>query len=62
MFCAVEVTEGSPLEVQKKNDVNHIKSARYDRALVTTNATDPSGDKSNIIDVILIYVTKTDVF
>ncbi len=42
--------------------MNRIKSARYDRALVTTNTADPSGDKSNIFDVILIYVSKTDIF
>ena len=50
------------IEIQNKNDTNHLKRVRYNEACVTTLATDPGTDFENIPTVYSLYVSDFDMF
>ena len=50
------------VEVQKRNDKDHVRRVRFNSAIVTTNITDPGTKFENVPDLIIIYVTEFDIF
>ncbi|MBQ9537313.1 MAG: hypothetical protein IJU79_05960 [Desulfovibrionaceae bacterium] len=62
LICSLGDERKVIVEIQKRHVKDHIRTARYNTALVTVDTTDPGEDTSNITDVILIYVTKGDLF
>lgn len=50
------------VEVQKSDDDNHQKRARYNAACITANVTEPGEKFENIKDVYIVYISKFDVF
>lgn len=49
-------------EVQKANDDDHQKRVRYNASCITANVTDPGVKFRDVPDLIMIYITKFDVF
>ena len=50
------------VEVQKANDDDHQRRVRYNGSLVTTNITDPGDKFKDVPDVIIIFISRFDVF
>lgn len=50
------------IEVQKADDDNHQKRVRYNGACLTANITDPGVKFEKVPDVMVIYITKKDIF
>ncbi len=62
---ALCVTTGGRLinvEVQKGDNDNHTKRARYNASCITANVSEPGENYENINDVYVIYISKFDVF
>ena len=58
-----DLASGRVVNVEvEKNSLNHLKRALYNAAIITTNTTDPGTDFDNVPDVVIIYVTKSDIF
>ena len=62
LLCQLGDGRKSIVEVQKDDTKDHLRAARYHTALLTVNTTDPGADFANIPNIILIYVTKFDLF
>ena len=50
------------VEVQKANDDDHQRRVRYNGSLVTTNITDPGDKFKDVPNVIIIFISRFDVF
>ncbi len=50
------------IEVQKADDDDHQRRVRYNGALLTTNATDPGDKFKDVPDVIVVFISRFDVF
>ncbi len=50
------------IEVQKADDDDHQRRVRYNGALLTTNVTDPGDKFKNVPDVIVVFISRFDVF
>ena len=50
------------IEVQKANDDNHLKRARYNGAILTTNIAETGKKFEFIPDVCIIFISKFDIF
>ena len=50
------------IEVQKADDDDHQRRVRYNGSLVTTNITEPGDKFKDVPDVIIIFISKFDVF
>ena len=50
------------VEVQKANDDDHQRRVRYNASCITTNISDPGIKFEKIPDVIIIFITKFDIF
>ncbi len=50
------------IEVQKADDDDHQRRVRYNEALLTTNVTDPGDKFKNVPDVIVVFISRFDVF
>ena len=62
LFCQLGDGRMVNVEVQKRNDKDHVRRVRFNSAIVTTNITDPGTKFENVPDLIIIYVTEFDVF
>ena len=50
------------IEVQKADDDDHQRRVRYNGALLTTNATDPGDKFKDVPDVIVVFISRFDIF
>lgn len=50
------------IEVQKADDDDHQRRVRYNGALLTINVTDPGDKFKNVPDVIVVFISRFDVF
>ena len=50
------------IEVQKADDDDHQRRVRYNGALLTTNITDPGDKFKDVPDVIVVFISRFDVF
>ncbi|WP_407399038.1 Rpn family recombination-promoting nuclease/putative transposase [Anaerovibrio sp.] len=50
------------IEVQKADDDDHQRRVRYNGALLTTNVTDPGDRFKDVPDVIVVFISRFDVF
>ena len=60
--CQLENRRIVNIEVQKADDDDHQRRVRYNGALLTTNLTNPSTKFAEIPDVIVVFISKFDVF
>ncbi|MCR5813889.1 MAG: hypothetical protein K6G15_05310 [Desulfovibrio sp.] len=61
LVCDLESGQVVNVEVEK-NSLNHLNRVRYNSSIIKTNTTDPGTDFDKIPRVIIIYVTKSDIF
>ena len=58
-----DLTSGETVNVEvEKNRLNHVKRVRYNSAILTTNLTDPGKEFEDIQNIIILYITKFDIF
>ena len=50
------------VEVQKADDDDHQRRVRYDGSLLSTNVTDPGTKFFDVPDVIMVFISKFDIF
>ena len=50
------------IEVQKSDDDDHQRRVRFNGALLTANLTDPGSKFKQVPDVIIVFISKFDVF
>ncbi|MCM1160993.1 MAG: Rpn family recombination-promoting nuclease/putative transposase [Roseburia sp.] len=50
------------VEVQKENDVDHQRRVRYHASCITANITDTGSKFKDILDLCIIYISKSDFF
>ena len=50
------------VEIQKKDDDNHIKRTRYNAACITANITEPGTRFEKVPDVYVIFISRFDLF
>ncbi len=50
------------VEVQKADDDDHQRRVRYNGALLPTNITDPGSRFENVPDIIIIFISRFDIF
>ena len=50
------------LEVQKADDDDHLKRARYNASCITANVTDPGARFERVPDVCVVYISRFDLF
>lgn len=48
------------VEVQRADDDDHFRRARYNASCITANVTDPGQKFKNVPDVIIVYITEHD--
>ena len=60
ILCKDENDKNILVEVQKKDDDNHVKRVRYNTSLVTANVTEPGEYFENIADIVSIYISVSD--
>ena len=60
--CQLEDGRIVNIEVQRADDDYHQRRVRYNGALLTTNLTNPSTKFAEIPDVIVVFISKFDVF
>ena len=60
--CQLEDGRLVKIEVQRADDDDHQRRVRYNGALLTTNLTNPSTKFAEIPDVIVVFISKFDVF
>lgn len=61
-LCEMESGNTCNIEVQKSNDDNHVKRVRYNASCITANITDPGTKFEKVPDVIVIFISKFDMF
>ena len=61
LVCDLKSGQTVNLEVEK-NSLNHVKRVRYHSSILTTNVTDPGTDFDDIPELIILYLTKSDIF
>lgn len=61
-YCVLENGRKCNVEVQKENDDDHIRRVRYNAACLTANITSPGTHFKEVPDVIMIFVSKFDIF
>ena len=60
--CILGTGEQVNIEVQKADNDDHQRRVRYNGSILTTNITDPGSRFADVPDVILIYISKFDIF
>ena len=60
--CVLGTGEQVNIEVQKADNDDHQRRVRYNGSILTTNITDPGSKFADVPDVILIYISKFDIF
>ena len=60
--CQLEDGRIVNIEVQRADDDDHQRRVRYNGALLTTNLTNPSTKFAEIPDVIVVFISKFDIF
>ena len=61
-YCVLEDGRKCNVEVQKENDDDHIRRVRYNASCLTANITDAGTDFKEVPDIIMIFVSKFDIF
>ena len=61
-YCVLEDGRKCNVEVQKENDDNHVKRVRYNASCLTANITSTGTDFKEIPDIIMIFISKFDIF
>lgn len=61
-YCVLEDGRKCNVEVQKENSDDHIRRVRYNAACLTANITSPGTHFKEVPDVIMIFVSKFDIF
>lgn len=61
-LCIREDGSYCNIEIQRSNNENHLKRARYHSSCITANVTDPGVNFDRIPDVSIIYISEFDVF
>lgn len=61
-LCRMEDGRYINVEIQKSDNDNHLKRARYNASCITANASEPGENFENIKDVYIVYISKFDVF
>lgn len=61
LLCDLLSRKSVNVEVEK-NYLNHVKRVRYNSSIITTNITDPGIKFDKIPDLIIIYLTRRDIF
>lgn len=60
--CILEDGTSCDVEVQKANDDDHIRRVRYKASCITANITSPGTDFREVPNVIMIFISKFDIF
>ena len=60
-MCGIDSGESVNIEVEK-NRPNHLKRVRYHSSIIITNITDPGSTFDQLPDIIIIYITRSDIF
>ena len=60
--CILGTGKQVNIEVQKADNDDHQRRVRYNGSILTTNITDPGSKFADVPDVILIYISKFDIF
>ena len=60
--CVLEDGTACDVEVQKANDDDHIRRVRYNASCLTVNVTNPGTDFREVPNVIMIFISKFDIF
>ena len=50
------------VEIQKSNDTNHVKRARYNAACITVKRSEPGDRFDDIQELYIVYITDFDLF
>lgn len=60
--CTLGTGEEVDVEVQKADDDDHQRRVRYNGAVLTTNITDTGKRFADVPDVIVVYISRFDIF
>lgn len=60
--CILGSGTHADVEVQKQDDDDHQRRVRYNAACLTTNITDPGVKFKEVPDVIIVYISRFDIF
>lgn len=61
-YCVLEDGRKCNVEVQKENDDDHVRRVRYNASCLTANITSTGTDFKEVPDIIMIFVSKFDIF
>lgn len=61
-YCVLQDGRKCNVEVQKENDDDHVRRVRYNASCLTANITSPGTDFKEVPDIIMIFVSKFDIF
>lgn len=61
-YCELEDGRKCNVEVQKENDDDHVRRMRYNASCLTANITNPGTNFKKVPDIIMIFVSKFDIF
>lgn len=61
-LCLLEDGTKCDVEVQKANDDDHVRRVRYNAACVTANTTTAGVNFKEVPNVIMIFISKFDIF
>ena len=61
-YCLLEDGRRCNVEVQKADNDNHVRRVRYNASCLTANIADPGVDFKDIPNVIVIFISKFDIF
>ena len=64
LLCELNNGKIVNVEVQRtgEENIDHFCRVRYYSSIISTNITDPGTDYSEIPELIIIYITKNDIF
>lgn len=61
-LCSLKDGTKCNIEVQRSNDDNHLKRARYNASMITSRESEPGETFDKIPNVYIVYISEFDIF
>jgi hypothetical protein len=61
-LCILGTGERTNIEVQRSDNDNHLKRARFNAASITVKDSNPGDRFENVVDVCIVYISQFDLF
>lgn len=61
-YCIMGDGKSVNVEVQRSGNEEHLKRVRYNASCITANITDPGEKFQNVPNVLVVYISETDIF